>query len=381
MKVLYLTNEYAGERFGGAGSSVTGMVRMFWDQGVRPTVVAPQSGRVTAGWEMLPEGLKILWLPRQERYFGNLGLIDAFSVLGEFPELREGWDLIHIHAVNFAPLAYAVAKNRVPLLYSVPSLLRVELANDPAPELQAQFEVQEELLARAALIHLVSYNERQHLERRFPWLRVRTAVVSLGIVSREVCWQGGRGNSLLYVGRLIEYKGIEDLLKALILVWQERPGVTLEVVGRGSAEYEQRLKTLIPWPARVRFQGWEESQDRIAERMARSSLLVVPSRRESFGLVALEGMAVGVPLITSDAGALKELASPSCALTFAAGKVEALAAVIVKALTNPELMRFLAQNAAKRAAALTWTELAPQYLDLYARAIGSNRGRGTAAPR
>ncbi|KLU62994.1 D-inositol 3-phosphate glycosyltransferase [Peptococcaceae bacterium CEB3] len=373
MKVLCLTNEYAGERFGGAGTGVTGMVRMFREQGVRPTVVAPRSGRVTAGWEMRPEGLKILWLPRQERYFGNLGLIDAFTVLGEFPELREGWDLVHIHAVNFAPLAYAAAKNRVPLLYSVPSLLRVEMSNDPAPELQAQFEVQEELLARASLIHLLSQSERRYVERRFPWLRPRTAIVPLGIAPRQVCWRETGAKSLLYVGRLIEYKGIEDLLKALLIVWQKDTGVTLEIVGRGSVEYEHYLKTLIPWPARVRFLGWEESPDRIAERMAGSSLLVVPSRRESFGLVALEGMAVGVPLIASDAGALKELASSSCAFTFAAGQVEALAATIVKALANPGLTRILAQNAAKRADSLTWTKLAPLYMGLYARAVGATR--------
>lgn len=365
VKALCLTNEFTRERFGGAGTMVTGMVHRLVEQGVEQVVVVPERTRSAPGWDVYGKNLKVLWLPRNERYFGNLGLVNEFVLLDEFPELTTGWDLVHICASNFAPLAYRVCKKGIPLLYSVSSLLRVELGNDQRPELQVQFEVQEELLARSQRIHLLSESERQHMLKWYPWLMPRVVVLPIGTRPSGIHWQGGRSNTLLYVGRLIEYKGIEDLLKALRLLKMKGKQFPLDIVGKGTTDYERHLENLVHLGSQVRFHGWEERLDKIAEWMAKSALLVVPSHRESFGLVALEGMTVGIPLLASNAAALGELATPSYALTFPAGNIEALAQGIVRAFENPQLMRTLAQNAMNRAASLEWPKLAPRYLELY----------------
>lgn len=373
MKALCLTNEFKGERFGGAGTMVTGMVQMLVDQGVSQVIVVPESARSAPGWDLYGENLKVLRLPRNERYFGHLGLVNELIILEEFPELASGWDLVHICASNFAPLAYTICRKGIPLLYSVSSLLRVELDNDQSPELQVQFEIQEELLARSQRIHLLSESERQNVVQQYPWLMPRVVVLPIGARLTGVHWQGGHSNTLLYVGRLIEYKGIEDLLKALRLLKMKGKVFSLDVLGKGTADYERYLKNLVHLGLQVRYHGWEESPDKIAQWMAKSALLVVPSHRESFGLVALEGMAVGVPLLISNAAALRELAIPSCALNFPSGNIEALAQGIIRAFENPQLRRTLAHNAMIRAASLDWTKLAPKYLELYTNTIKAAR--------
>ncbi len=366
MQVLALTNEFEEEHFGGAGTAATGMLHMLSQGGVSLLVVVPDSKHKVPSWDVRP-GIKILRLPRSEAYFGYLGLADAQKILGEFPELRENWDLIHIHAINFAPLAYAVSEGRIPLLYSVYSVLREELGNNPAPELQAQFAVQDELLNKCRRIHLISRNEVNYLSSGFPELLTKIKVVPLGIHPPQVSWSGGKPNNLLYIGRLIVYKGIEDLLKALYLVKQSGRSFTLDIVGKGTEEYENRLKILVQSQklgSNVRFHGWVTDRQSVAQRMKRSGLLIVPSRKESYGLAALEGMAAGVPLIASNAGGLAELANPACALTFEAGNIGQLVQALNKALDNPALMRTLARNARKRAAVLEWSNLFSKYLDL-----------------
>lgn len=373
VKVLCLTNEFQGERFGGAGSTVTDMVEMLAQQGVEEVVIVPDSYGTNPSWNLQKRNLKVLRLPRNDRYFGHLGLINEGVVLEEFPELRSGWDLVHIYASNFAPLAYKVIRSGVPLLYSVMSLLRVELGNDSAPELQAQFEVQEELLARSRCIHLLSQSERRKLKERYPWLMPRVEVVPIGTHSSQKHWQGGIPNTLLYVGRLIEYKGIEDLLKASYLVKMQGKFLSLDVVGKGAFYYEQRLRNLVHLGQQVHFHGWEVNPSKIREWMLKSALLVVPSHRESFGLVALEGMSVGIPLIASDAAALAEFATSSCALTYPVGDIEALAGKITYALDHPQFMRALSHNAINRAASFEWSKLMPKYLELYRKMTKSSQ--------
>lgn len=364
MKVLCLTNEFEDERFGGSGTAVTGIVHMLARQGIQQVVVAPRSGLVNPLWKVEGEYLRILWLPRNNHYFGDLGRVNTPRVLDEFPELKEHYDLIHIHAINFASLAYGLAEGKIPLLYSVSSLLRTELADNKEPELQAQFAIQEDILLRCQRIHLLSQSERRNFAERFPHLLAKTVVLPLGYTPLQEYWQRGSPNALLYVGRLIDYKGIEDLLKALMIVKLKGRSFTLDVVGQGMEDYEQRLKIMVQLGSRVKFHGWVNDEMKLGY-MKRASVLIVPSHRESFGLVALEGMAFGIPLIASTAKALSELVNPACALTFQAGNVMELAQVIIKALDNPSYIRSLAQNAKKRVVSFEWLNLVGRYLELY----------------
>lgn len=364
LNVLSLTNEFEEESFGGAGTAATGMLHMLDRLGVQQTVIMPRSDWNAPGWTVRGQQIKVLGLPRNPHYFGCLGMIKADIVRQEFPELIQKWDLIHIHAINFTPLAYTLAQGIIPILYSVYSFLRKELGDRSEPELQAQFKIQEELLMRCRRILLISQSERKYLAQHFPQYLSKTKVLPIGISLPAERRQQGNADKFLYVGRLLDYKGIEDLIMAAYLIRQSGRILHVNIVGRGPDVYEAKLKQIVrlmKLGLYVQFHGWQPGSE-VRRRMARATALIVPSRREAYGLVALEGMAMGTPLIASRAGGLAELVSRDCALTFEAGDVKQLSEVLLIALNNPSLLRSLAARAREWALTFAWEQLAPRYL-------------------
>lgn len=361
-----MTNEFAEEHFGGAGTAVTGIVHMLTDMGIQQTVIVPRSDWSLPGWISLGQDLKVLGLPRNGKYFGYLGMIRADVVCRDFPEICQKWDIIHCHAINFAPLAYSLSQGVIPILYSIYSFLRKELGDPPHFELQAQFKIQEELLMRSKRIHLISQSEKQYLESRFPEYLSKTEVLPLGITIPFERWQYGNMNQFLYVGRLLDYKGIEDLISAWALIVRSGRQIYLNVIGRGMDFYEEHLKKLL---CLLNLENYvyilgRKSDLEVRQWMARSIALIVPSRREAYGLVALEGMAIGAPLIVSNIGGLREVVSKDCALWFEAGNVRQLASVLVKIMDNPELQKLLSFKGYQNALKFQWNQLAPRYLQL-----------------
>lgn len=366
MKVLSLTNEFEEENFGGAGTAATGMLYMLDRSGIQQTVVVPRSDWDMPNWVMRGQQIKVLGLPRNSHYFSHLGLINTEAVCQEFPELSQEWDIIHIHAINFAPLAYTLSQGLIPIFYSVYSFLRKELGDQSEPELQAQFKIQEELLMRSQRIQLISQSERNYLSKRFPQYLSKTDVIPLGISLPEERWQKGNVNEFLYVGRLLDYKGIEDLIKAIFLIRRSGRQIRLNIVGKGPDYYEAYLKKLVQsmkLGGYVQFHGWIPSTE-VRRWMAHASGLVVPSRREAYGLVALEGMAIGTPLIVSRVGGLIELVSLAYTLTFEPGNIKQLSDALIKAIDNPSLLRSFAAKARERALTFDWEQLAPKYLTI-----------------
>ncbi|KLU67597.1 glycogen synthase [Desulfosporosinus acididurans] len=367
MDVLSLTNEFEDESFGGAGTAVTGMVHMLDRSGVRQTVIVPRSDFTEPRWDLRGLQIKVLGLPRNAYYCGNLGMIKAETVGQEFPELNREWDLIHCHAINFTSLAYTLSGGKIPILYSVYSFLRQELGDRAEPELQAQFKVQEDLLMRCRRIHLISQSEKSYLQEKFPQYLIKTEVMPLGISWPSERWEPKAANEFLYVGRLLDYKGIEDLILAVYLLRKSGRQVRLNIIGKApDYSYEVYLKRIVEsrkLGAWVKFLGWLPSSE-VWHWMGRAAGLVVPSRREAYGLVALEGMAIGVPVIASRAGGLAELTSDMSALTFEPGNIKQLADALRKAVDNPAFLRSLAIRGQEKASGLDWGQMAPRYLML-----------------
>lgn len=366
LKVLSLTNEFETESFGGAGTAATGIVYMLDRLGVKQTVVVPQSywhkpGRLERGQQ-----IKILGLPRNFYYFGPLEMVWVEFLLQIFPELWQDWDVIHIQAINFAPLAYRISEGKIPILYSVYSFLREELGDRKDSALQERFKIQEDLLRRCQRIHLVSQSQKDYLAEHFPQYLYKVDVLPLGITLPQERWQQENGERFLYVGRLLDYKGVEDLIKAVGRVSQNSRQMSLDIVGKGSGPYEKYLRQQVDsleLGTAVQFHGWRSHSEAL-QRMSQAKALVVPSWREAFGLAALEAMAIGTPLIVSKTGGLTELVSSGCALTFEAGNIDQLSEVLMTCLDNPSLMQLLSERAQERALSFEWDQLAPRYLKL-----------------
>jgi glycogen synthase len=177
--------------------------------------------------------------------------------------------------------------------------------------------------------------------------------------------------TLLFVGRLEHEKGVQTLLRALPLVARRIPWVRLRVVGRGSFAAElERLTAALGLTGRVRFDGWVDAE-RLGELYGASDAVVIPSLYEPFGLVALEAMACGVPVIAADTGGLRELVEDEVTgIRFSAGDHEALAEVVVRLLGDRTLVRSLGRaGRAKVAGRETWAAAAVRTTEVYRQAV------------
>ncbi len=159
----------------------------------------------------------------------------------------------------------------------------------------------------------------------------------------------------LVVGTLEPRKGLDVALAATAGAgW---PGLPLVVVGP-SGWGEIRLPA--DDPDRVRLLGRVSDAD-LAVAYARAAVVLVPSRSEGFGLPVLEAMTHGVPVVTSDAPALVEVAGGAAVAT-PVGDANALAEGVVEALRRRDQ---LAAAGRRRAREFSWTTAAERCWQIY----------------
>ena len=122
-----------------------------------------------------------------------------------------------------------------------------------------------------------------------------------------------RPDELLFVGYRKASKGIETLLRATAFAHERRPSIRLRLVGSNAdADEERGWHELVASLGIADVVTFEESRDRagIAAAMARASLFVHPSPRETFGVVAVEALATGLPVVATDSGGVTEILGP-----------------------------------------------------------------------
>ena len=182
---------------------------------------------------------------------------------------------------------------------------------------------------------------------------------------------------ILFVGRVEPLKGIDSLLQAIALVVEERPemreGLCVPIVGgdpdRVREDDEmmrlQELRESLGIGDIVTFLGAKD-QDTLQYYYSAAEMVVMPSDYESFGMVALEAMACGTPVIASDVGGLAFLVKDGrTGYRVPARDPAALAAKITRLLTDEELRQRIGQCAACWAESYAWPRIADRIEALY----------------
>lgn len=117
----------------------------------------------------------------------------------------------------------------------------------------------------------------------------------------------GDGGLLLFVGRMVPQKGISYLLEAMPLVLEKHPGTKLVLVGRGSLCGDLKKKVSgMGLDGSVAFSGYVE-EDELREAYGACDVFALPSIVEPFGIVIVEAMASGKPVVCTDSGGVKEI--------------------------------------------------------------------------
>ncbi|MFL5473028.1 MAG: glycosyltransferase, partial [Gemmatimonadales bacterium] len=176
----------------------------------------------------------------------------------------------------------------------------------------------------------------------------------------------GRGPiRCLAVARLVERKGLGDLMRAFALLPRGR--FSLEIVGDGpDRELLGELAKNLGIASEICFAG---SLDRnaVAERYRAADLFTLPSSAEAFGNVFAEALASGLPIVGSTVGGIPELVEHGVnGLLIDPGQPLALAQAIQYLAHDPELRRMMSiRNRAKAEAVLEWSQATSRYLALY----------------
>jgi glycosyltransferase involved in cell wall biosynthesis len=189
---------------------------------------------------------------------------------------------------------------------------------------------------------------------------------------RDSAWRrwlsgGDEAVVVLHVGRLAPEKNLETLVAAWRIAC-ERLGARAAFVIAGEGPLERRVGDALPFARQLGFLP----RERLAALYASADLCVLPSPTETCGLVALEAMASGLPVVGADAGGLREsVVAGETGLLVPPGDAAAFAAAIEALVTDPERRLRLAAAARERAVARDSAhedaELMNHYADLVTR--------------
>lgn len=180
----------------------------------------------------------------------------------------------------------------------------------------------------------------------------------------------GIGDYVLAVGTIEPRKDYVGLMEAMADVWSEQPGLALVIAGRpawGSDALAEAIRRC-PRPDLVVRPGYVDDQAK-ADLLAGARALVYPSVYEGFGFPLLEAMAAGVPVVSTTAGSIPEVAGDA-ALLVGPGDREALTRSILAVVADDAVSRRLVAAGRSRLDEFSWDDTVDELVSLYHRLAG-----------
>jgi glycosyltransferase involved in cell wall biosynthesis len=176
---------------------------------------------------------------------------------------------------------------------------------------------------------------------------------------------------LLYVGRISREKGLEFLIDSFARVTERNPQTVLVLVGRGPhVKAVQELVQSLRIQDRVIFTG-AVPNDQVPHFMAAADLFVFPSRLETQGLVLIEAMATGTPVIALHATGSDDVLADTGAGVLVEPDEAAFAEAILGTLADPDRLATMGQAARRAAQRYSVPALTEQLLGVYEQALVS----------
>lgn len=221
------------------------------------------------------------------------------------------------------------------------------------------------------LLLLNESDRRFAIERRWqPAARIDVVPhgVSDGHLTSGV-WRGPRGRGVLFCGSWDRAKGITYLVAAFERLVRSGAPVPLTVLGPGLprpdvlAAFSEAVRPLVTVVDRA-------AEERVIDELRHHDLLVSPSTYEGFGLVVIEAMSQGLPVVATPVGCAASLVREGeTGVPVPPRDADALAAAIERLMRSPDERTRLATNAAAAVAAMSWRETARRTLDVYRKAL------------
>ncbi len=339
---------------GGVQEQVLGLARALRAQGHPTRVLAPADGPPPDGW-VTPLGNSI---PTAAN--GSVAPIapDPSAQLRLIRAVRdEGFDVLHLHEplvpgacmtaclLKPVPLVgtFHAAGNSASYSYLSPPLRWLANRLDARAVVSAEAEALAVEHLGGTYEHLFNGIEVDRFASAEPWPT--------------------DGPTIFFLGRHEPRKGLDVLLAALA----DLPSDVTVWIGSDGPDTE-RLKVRHAGDPRLRWLGRLDDEEK-RRRLAAADVFCAPSLRgESFGVVLLEAMAAGTPIVAADLSGYRLVARPDRdALLVPPGDAAALAGALRSVLADRDRARRLVASGTERAAEFSMASLAERYLEVYER--------------
>ena len=394
MKVLMFGWEFPPFNSGGLGTHCYGLTKALSKRKVEITFVMPAtSQKIQAEFVRIVKAgrKKILQVPVSlSPYRTSLESVeklessenqvygwDFFDRVKKYTEAayeivrNEEFDLVHSHDwMTFLVGARISEERKKPFLVTLHSTEFDRTGGlSPNPWI---VEIERYGMEKADKIITVSNYMKSQIVERYGIPEEKIQVIYNGIdpdAPNERIKFGLPEKTVLFLGRLTVQKGPDYFLYAAKRVLEMEKNVRFIVVGDGYMLPDLIQKSVeLGIADRVHFTGYVESVDEFY-RMA--DLYVMPSVSEPFGIVALEALARGTPVIVSKQSGVSEILNHCLKVDF--WDVEELANKIISSLRYPPLLEEMRRNGKKEIEGLTWDSVAERTLQVYESLINQFR--------
>ena len=344
MRILHVAPSIE-RAYGGPTQSLAGYISASRSSNADVDVAAPRPS------EHEVDVLRIAGARNVETFpgYGSGGTAASPNLVRWVTAQAPSYDVVHVHGLfnfvsTFAARA-AIAAGAPVIVRPFGTLSRYTFSHRRSGLKRTWFEnLERPNLIRAAAVHFTTATERDEAAWHGLELGARAHVVPPPFIpGAEVESTASKETmpTVLFLGRFHRVKNLEMLIDAWRIVSREIPGARLELAGEGSPAYSEKLRRHAFAAApdgRIVFPGFLSGAAK-ASALAGASVLVLPSLHENFGMVVIEAIAAGVPVVVSQHVQLRDFVAANDLGVIASDTAESLAAAIIAALRDSTLQK------------------------------------------
>ncbi len=304
------------------------------------------------------------------------------------------YDLIHSHYWMSGIAAGLLKKAwNAPILqmFHTLGLMKNRIAQSPA-EIEGEYRIngEHQVMQEVDRIIAATQAEEAQLEFLYHVPHEKISIIPPGVdigrfypipmdEAKEVIGQGKCPRLLLFVGRIEPLKGVDTLIRALAILRRngamDHECYSLAIIGgEPDAPPEDMTAEMARLQSLCRELGLDDlvvflgkrAQETLPYYYSAAEILIMPSHYESFGMVALEAMACGTPVVASQVGGLAFLVQDGITgFVVPGGDPEALSKTLEKLIRDPALREKLGSQAAEYARFYSWDKIANRIKEIY----------------
>lgn len=375
MRIAIVASDYA-PTVGGVQTAVRNIARHSARLGHCVTILSAQPRSDVPASEVV-DGITVHRFPWGRRPLFTLPLRALASLVG-MGRVLIGFkpDLVYIHFLSINAL-YVLLLHHVLRFKLVASARGNDIQGIPNRSRMQRWMLRRLFRRASGVLFCSSYVQRDAA----PFLEGVSPQTFVGVVGDGFDADEFRGVKpyvhsapyLLAMGRLVHKKGFDLLIQAFARISPEFPQLQLLIAGDGEEQQPlQELLDRLELRDRVKLLGFANRRETIRLFLG-CEFFVLSSRIEPFGIVVLEAMAAGKPVLATKSGGVVDLVQPGANGLLVEPQVSALADGMREMLSCPEETRRMGERAAGSIDKHTWAAVTEEFLQVFTAIIGRSK--------